>query len=223
MRKVWLTMVIGAAAFALSAGSAHAQYNFAKKANKYQATVVPAYAACTVPNGNTTTGGLALPTCGAAVINDTVCNFDVSNPAKPAGQGSLQAVVTGKGATLDIKLQAKLQGLSAGCVGQTLCISPNVRISTQGCSPAQANGCTVLEALTNPFPSLGTGVCGVVDDKGKLQIKTTVNTSIGGMDPAITGGSNLALDLSRVGLRRTTGPSLPAAGAMSFSAGVGGN
>lgn len=220
MRKIWFAMAIGAAAMAVSS-NAHAQYNFAKKANKYQATVVPAYAPCTVPNGSTTTGALALPTCGAAVINDTVCNFDVSDPAKPAGQGSLQAVVAGKGATLDIKLQAKLQGLSAGCIGQTLCISPNVRISTAGCNPAQADGCTVLENLTNPFPSLGAGVCGVVDDKGKLQIKTTVDTSIG--SDAIAGGNNVALDLARVGLRRTTGPSLPAAGAMSFSAGVGGN
>lgn len=221
MSKVFAFIGIGVAAVVVSAGSAHAQYNFAKKANKYQATVVPSYQACTVPNGNTTTGALALPTCGAAVPVDTVCNFDVSDPAKPAGQGSLQAVVAGKGATLDIKLQAKLSGLSAGCIGQTLCISPNVRISTAGCNPPQANGCTVLETLTNPFPSLGAGVCGVVDDKGKLSIKTTVDTSIG--SDAISGGNNVALDLARVGLRRTTGPSLPAGNAVSFSAGIGGN
>jgi len=220
MRKSVFTIGLGVVALAMTAGSAQAQYNFAKKANKFQSTLVPQYAACAASD-TTTTGVVPLPACSPAVRSDSVCGYDVSDPLKPAGQGSVQAVVAGKGATLDMKLQVKLQGLSAGCIGETLCIVPSVRVATAGCADADPNGCTVLEVLTNPFASLGAGACGVVDDKGKLQIKTTVDTSAG--SDLISGGNNLALELARVGVRRTTGPSLPAANALTFTAGVGGN
>ncbi|MEW6268769.1 MAG: hypothetical protein AB1689_05660, partial [Thermodesulfobacteriota bacterium] len=208
MRKSVLAVALGALAVVLTAGSASAQYAYPKKGNKFQSTMVTAYAACAASN-DTTTGAVPLPACHPAVPNDTVCGFDVTNPAKPLGQGQLQGVVTGKGATADVKLQVKLQGLNAGCIGQTLCIVPFVRASSQGCASGDPGGCTVLEALTNPFNIPGPG-CGVVDAKGKLQIKTTVDTASGA--DIISGGNNLQLDLSRTGVRRTTGPSLPPAG-----------
>jgi len=218
MRKLVLTIGLGIAAVVLTAGSAKAQYQFPKKANKYQATMVTAYAACTAPN-DTTTGALALPACHPATPNDTVCGFDVSNPAKPLGQGQLQATVSGKGATVDIKLQVKLQGLTAGCIGETLCIAPFLRASSLGCASADPGGCTTLESLSNPF-ALGAAACGVVDSKGKLQIKTSVNSVIPGLIP---GNTHLTIDLGRSGVRRTTGASLPAAGALTFSAGLDAN
>lgn len=199
-----------------AATGALAQMQVAKKANKFQANLVQAFAACAAPN-DTTTGVLALPACAPAVPVDTVCGFDVSDPAKPAGQGSVQAVVAGKGATADIKLQAKLQGLNAGCIGETLCIVPFVRASSLGCTSANPGGCTTLEALTNPFALSGPG-CGVVDDKGKLQIKTTLEAVIPGLVP---GGTHFTIDLARTGVRRTTGASLPSS--LTFSAGLDAN
>ena len=216
MRKTFLTAVLGIAATGLLATSAHAQFNFPKKANKFQSTMVTAYAPCTASN-DTTTGALGLPACHPAPRNDTVCGFDVSDPAKPLGQGQLQAIVAGAGDKLDIKLQVKLQGLDAGCIGQTLCIAPFLRASGTGCTSGDPGGCTTLEALTNPFALSGPG-CGVVDDKGKLQIKTTVDTVLG-ID-LITPGTRLTLDLARTGVRRTTGPSLPAAGTLTFASGL---
>ncbi|MBY0278286.1 hypothetical protein K2Z84_23405 [Candidatus Binatia bacterium] len=216
MRRMFLTAALAIATFGLAASSAHAQFNYPKKANKFQATMVTAYAPCTASN-DTTTGALGLPACHPAVRSDTVCGFDVSNPAKPLGQGQLQATVAGAGDKLDIKLQVKLQGLDAGCIGQTLCIAPFLRASSTGCVSGDPNGCTTLEALTNPFALSGPG-CGVVDSSGKLQIKTTVDTALG-ID-LITPGTHLTLDLARTGVRRTTGPSLPAAGALTFSAGL---
>jgi hypothetical protein len=216
MRRLVLGIAAGVAVFGLTAGSAKAQFNYPKKANKFQATMVTSYAACTA-NNDTTTGALALPACHPAVRNDPVCGFDVTDPAKPLGQGQLQATVAGSGDKLDIKLQVKLQGLNAGCIGQTLCISPFLRASSTGCASGDPNGCTTLEALTNPF-ALGGAGCGVVDDKGKLQIKTTVDTVLN-VD-LITPGTHLSLDLSRTGVRRTTGPSLPPAGTLTFSAGL---
>ena len=216
MRKFFLTAVAGIAALGLGASAAHAQFNFPKKANKFQSTMVTSYAPCAAPN-DTTTGALGLPACHPAVPNDTVCGFDVSDPAKPLGQGQLQAVVAGAGTKLDIKLQVKLQGLNAGCIGETLCIAPFLRASSTGCTSGDPGGCTTLEALTNPFALSGPG-CGVVDAKGKLQIKTTVDTALG-ID-LITPGSRLTLDLARTGVRRTTGPSLPAAGTLTFSSGI---
>ena len=82
---------------------------------------------------------------------------------------------------------------------------------------ADPNGCTTLESLTTPFALSGPG-CGVVDSKGKLQIKTTVDTALG-VD-LITQGTHLTLDLARTGVRRTTGPSLPAAGTLTFASGL---
>ncbi|HEY8518356.1 MAG TPA: hypothetical protein VIS07_22815 [Candidatus Binatia bacterium] len=215
MRRSVIAVAI-ATTVVLTAGSASAQYAYPKAGNKYQATLVTAYAPCNAPN-TTTSGAVALPACSPAVPNDTVCGFDVSNPAKPTGQGQIQATVAGKGAKADIKLQVKLQGLSAGCIGQTLCIVPSVRASSGACADNNPGGCTVLEALSNPFP-LGGAACGVVDAKGKLQIKTTVDTAAG--TDLISGGNRLQLDLSRSGVRRTTGPSLPPAGALTFAAGV---
>jgi hypothetical protein len=216
MNRMFLTAALGIVTVGLVASSAHAQFNFPKKANKFQATMVTAYGPCTASN-DTTTGALALPACHPAPRSDTVCGFDVSNPAKPLGQGQLQATVAGAGAKLDIKLQVKLQGLDAGCIGQTLCIAPFVRASSTGCTSADPAGCTTLEALTNPFALSGPG-CGVVDSSGKLQIKTTVDTATG-VD-LITPGTHLTLDLARTGVRRTTGPSLPAAGTLTFSSGL---
>jgi hypothetical protein len=216
MRRRMLAIGLGITVLALTAGSAKAQYQFPKKANKYQATMVTAYAPCTASN-DTTTGVLALPACHPAAPNDTVCGFDVTNPAKPLGQGQLQAVVTGKGATVDVKLQVKLQGLTAACIGQTLCITPFLRASSLGCVSGDPGGCTTLESLSNPFPI---GACGVVDSKAKLQIKTTVNTIIPGLIP---GSTHLSLDLARTGVRRTTGPSLPAGGTLTFAAGLDAN
>jgi hypothetical protein len=216
MRKFFLTAVAGIASLGLGASAAHAQFGFPKKANKFQATMVTSYAPCAAPN-DTTTGVLGLPARHPAVPNDTVCGFDVSDPAKPLGQGQLQAVVAGAGDKLDIKLQVKLRGLSAGCIGQTLCISPFLRASSTGCVSGDPGGCTTLESLTSPFSLSGPG-CGVVDDKGKVQIKTTVDTALG-VD-LITPGNRLTLDLARTGVRRTTGPSLPAAGTPTFSAGL---
>lgn len=216
MRKLFLTAVSGIAILGLGASAANAQFNYPKKANKFQSTMVTGYAPCAAPN-DTTTGALGLPACHPAVRNDTVCGFDVSDPTKPLGQGQLQAVVAGAGAKLDIKLQVKLQGLDAGCIGQTLCIAPFLRASSTGCASADPNGCTTLEALTTPFALSGPG-CGVVDAKGKLQIKTTVDTALG-VD-LITPGTHLTLDLARTGVRRTTGPSLPAAGTLTFASGL---
>lgn len=218
MRKAMLTIGLGIAAVAVMATGAQAQFQFAKKANKFQATMVQAYAACTAPN-DTTTGVLALPACHPAVPQDTVCGFDVSDPLKPKGQGQLQAVVTGKGDKVDIKLQVKLQGLTSGCIGETLCITPFLRASSLGCASGDPGGCTTLEGLTSPFALTGSG-CGVVDSKGKLQIKTTVNTVIADLIP---GGTHFTLDLARTGVRRTTGPSLPLAGTLTFSAGLDAN
>jgi hypothetical protein len=213
---MFLTVAAGVATLGLAASSAHAQFNFPKKANKFQATMVTAYGPCTASN-DTTTGALPLPACHPAPRNDTVCGFDVSNPAKPLGQGQLQATVAGAGDKLDIKLQVKMQGLDAGCIGQTLCLAPFVRASSTGCASGDPGGCTTLESLTNPFALGGTG-CGVVDASGKLQIKTTVDTAT--TIDLISPGSHLTLDLARTGVRRTTGPSLPAAGTLSFAAGV---
>jgi hypothetical protein len=216
VKKTFFTIGLGLAAVVMMTSSASAQFAFPKKANKFQSTLVPAYALCNVPNTNTT-GATPLPACSPAVFNDTVCSFDVSNPLKPLGQGQIQAVVAGAKDKLDIKLQAKLQGLSAGCIGETLCITPAVRASSRGCANGDPGGCTVQEVFTNPF-ALSGPACGVVDAKGKLQIKTTVDTAAG-ID-LISPGNFLTLDLTRTGLRRTTGPSLPAAGTLTFSAGL---
>lgn len=218
MNKVLLTATVGVIAVGLGASGAQAQMRVAKKANKYQATMVTSFAPCTAPN-DTTTGVLALPACAPATPQDTVCGFDVSDPAKPAGQGQLQATVAGKGATADIKLQVKLQGLNAGCIGQTLCITPFIRASSLGCTSNNPGGCTTQDAFTQPFALSGSG-CGVVDDKGKVQIKTTVNSVIPGLVP---GSTHLTLDLGRTGVRRTTGPSLPPAGTLTFAAGLDAN
>lgn len=214
MNKALLTVTFGLVAVGLTASGAHAQMAVVKKANKYQATMITAFAPCAAPN-DTTTGVLALPACHPAAPQDTVCGFDVSDPAKPAGQGQLQATAAGG----DVKLQVKLQGLNAGCIGQTLCITPFLRASSLGCASGDPGGCTTLESLTTPF-ALGASGCGVVDAKGKLQIKTTVNTAIPGLVP---GGTHLTIDLARTGVRRTTGPSLPAAGTLTFAAGLDAN
>ena len=112
MHKLFLTAAAGIAILALGTSTAHAQFNFPKKANKFQSTMVTGYAPCAAPN-DTTTGALGLPACHPAVRNDTVCGFDVSDPTKPLGQGKLQATGAGAGTKLDIKLKGKLQGRDA--------------------------------------------------------------------------------------------------------------
>jgi hypothetical protein len=218
MSKRLLTAACALIAVGMAAGSASAQMPVPKKAKKFQANLVTAFAGCAAPN-DTTTGVLALPACHPAVPNDTVCGFDMSDPANPAGQGQVQASVAGKGATADIKLKVKLQGLNAGCIGQTLCVKPFLRATSLACLSGDVGGCTTLEALTNPF-ALSGPACGVVDAEGALQIKTTVETAVPGLVP---GGTHLTIDLSRTGVVRTTGPSLPGGQQLTFAAGIDAN
>jgi hypothetical protein len=108
--------------------------------------------------------------------------------------------------------------MDAGCIGETICVFAAVTVSSTACASGDPDGCTVLAALTNPFP-LGGPACCVVDIKGNCKIKTTAETVIGS---DVFNGKNITIGLKTLGLRRTSAvnsPS-PAAGQPSFVAGL---
>jgi hypothetical protein len=222
MRRFIIGLVATTAAVGLAAAVAHAQLPVPQKANKAQATLVQAFEPCSAPNDSVDAPGLpiALPACSPAAPQDPGCTFG------PKGQGQIQTVVTGsaKSGKQDLKIQAKLQNLAAGCIGETLCFQTSVTASTDNCTSGNPNGCTILDVLTNPFPlGIAPGfptACCTVDAKGKCQIKTTLNTIIGAQ--FFTGQSNVSLGLNQLGVVRTSSVNSPAppGNGYSFTAGL---
>jgi hypothetical protein len=158
------------------------------KAKKFQASLVTAYNACSAPN-DTTAGGLPLPACHPAVPSDDTCTID----SKGGGKVAAKADPAG-----DIAVKVKLKGIG-GCDGETLQGLASTRVTTNNCSSADPNGCTIVD-LTD-FNITATSAC--VIDKGKCQIKTTVNANY---PLAITAGKSTSFTINGVALNRTTGP-----------------
>lgn len=208
--KSLVVVVAGvAAAIVLSYVNAGAQLPGPTKSKRYLATFVQAFAPCTSPN-DTTTGAIQLPACHPAVPVDTGCTFG------PNGKGTGNALVLPPDGTnpQDVSLYGRLVGLSAGCEGETLCVSATIVVSTVGCTSGDAAGCT-MSTLTD-FP-IGTGNngCGVVQN-GRVKLRTSVNTAFG----AEVLNSNTVIQIRGVGIKRITSVNSPAPSASSFESGL---
>ena len=179
------------------------------KSKRYLATFVQAFQPCTMVNDQTT-GAIQLPACHPAVPLDTTCTFG------PEGRGTGSALVLPPDGTnpQDVSLRGRLVGLSAGCEGETLCVSATIVVSTVGCQSGDAAGCT-MSTLTD-FP-IGTGNngCGVVQN-GKVKLRTTVNTAFG----AEVLNSNTVIQIRGVGVKRITSLNSPAPASSSFESGL---
>ena len=164
------------------------------KAKKFQGSLVSAYVECTAPN--TTTVGVGLAACQPADLVDDVCSIQAD------GGGKLQAKADTK--VGDLKVKAKLKGI-ANCEGETLCVVASVRVTTNNCTAGP--DCTVVDL--NDFPLVGGPIpaCCTVD-KGKCNIKTTLNSAL--PVPALALGQNTSFEVDGCGLTRTTGTSSPA-------------
>jgi hypothetical protein len=175
-------MIVGGTVLAMGfvVGAAMGLDNEPKKANKYQATGVNAYAECTAPTG-TTAGALPLPAC-VAVDSGTVCQFSDKGSAKFASK-----------AKDDVSLSVKVGGLvGAFCDGQVLQATADIQATTNDCTAGAAPRCSTVTLAGFPIPG---ATCTVA--KGKCQIKTTVNTAAPG---TIVPGKNTAIRLGSVAL-----------------------
>lgn len=206
-----LAGVVGvvAAAVVVSHVNAQAQLPGPKKSKRYQATFVQAFAPCTMAN-DTTTGAIMLPACHPAVPVDTGCTFG------PDGKGNGEAMVLPPDGVnpQDVSLRGRLVGLSAGCEGETLCVSATIVVSTVGCSSGDADGCTMSTLTDFPIGS-GNNGCGVVQN-GKVKLRTTVNTAFG----LEVLNSNTVIQIRGVGIKRITSVNSPAPSASSFESGL---
>jgi hypothetical protein len=130
------------------------------KANKIQGEFVEAYDPCTAVNVVT---GNGFPACTPAVPSDPVCGFGVK------GAGKFQAKADTK--LGDVKLKAKLEGLSPTCNGIPLTLRTTIRATPEDCGGGQK--CTVVDLEEIPLVA-----CIVA--KGVCSINTTVNTQLPG-------------------------------------------
>lgn len=204
-RLVAIGAVVAAAVLAQQT-DAGAELPGPKKAKHYMTSFVEAFAPCTSAN-DTTTGAIALPACHPAVPVDTSCGFG------PDGRGTGSALVLPKEGTepQDVDLRGRLVGLSAGCEGETLCLTATIVVTTVGCASGDAAGCT-MSTLTD-F-AIGNG-CDVVTN-GKAKLRTTVNTAFG----AEVLNSNTVIQIRGVGIRRTSSVNSPAPSSSSFESGL---
>lgn len=208
-RRLVVIVAVVAGSIALQFGNAAADLPGPTRAKRFLTTFVQAFQPCTSTNDHTT-GAIMLPSCHPAVPVDTSCTFG------PDGRGTGTALVLTAvgGQPQDISLRGRLVGLSAGCEGETLCVSATLVVSTVGCNSGDAAGCTMM-TLTD-FP-IGTPVsgCGVVQD-GRVKLRTTVNTAFG----AAVLNSNTVIQLRGVGIKRTSSVNSPAPSASSFESGL---
>ncbi len=141
-----------------------------KKANKVQMTLVGAYEACPVGSVNDTTGGLGLPACSPAIPSGGPCLIDFTK-----GGGKVQA----KSKNGDIDIKAKAKGIQ-GCDGEAVCVFASFNATSDNCTVGA--DCTTVELTDFPV-TLGAGCAAI--SKGKVKIKTTLNTQLpGAVDPA---------------------------------------
>lgn len=177
----------GVAALAMVAMPALGQRSTPKKANKFQITVVQGVEACTA--STTTTGGTVnLPACDVQP-SDSLCRFTTKN-GKLKGKGLILAKTKD-----DVSVKAKLVGLNDECNGESLCAIASFRSTQDNCT--SGDSCTAEDQTDFP---LGVACCTV--DKGKCQIKTTINESIPG---AINPANNQSFIINGAGFARTGG------------------
>ncbi len=205
-RKLVVVGAVVAASIVLQHAQASADLPGPKRARHYMASFVPAFAPCTLPS-DTTTGAIVLGACHPAVPVDQSCGFG------PTGRGTGTGLVLPpeEGEPQDISIRGRLVGLSAGCEGETLCVTVSAVVTTVGCSSGDPAGCTI-ETLTD-FP-LGNG-CGTVQN-GKVKLRTTVNTAFG----AEVLNSNTVIQIRGVGVRRTSSVNSPAPSGNTFESGL---
>lgn len=208
-QKLIVLLAVVAGAIVFHGASAHADLPGPKKAKHYTASFVPAFAPCTSSN-DTTTGAIQLPACHPAVPVDATCTFG------PDGRGNGTALVLDPVGSdpQDIAIRGRLIGLSAGCEGETLCVSATLVVSTVGCASGDADGCTMSTLTDFPIGTPSTG-CGVVSN-GKVKLRTTVNTAFN----AAVLNSNTVIQIRGVGVRRTSSVNSPAPSASSFESGL---
>ena len=208
-RKLAVVVAVAAASIATSGKSARADLPGPTRAKHYMASFVQAFAPCTMAN-DTTTGAIQLPACHPAVPVDTTCTFG------PGGRGTGSALVLPDDGInpQDVSLRGRLVGLSAGCEGETLCVSATIVVSTVGCDSGDADGCTMSTLTDFPIGTGGNG-CGVVED-GKVKLRTTVNTAFG----AEVLNSNTVIQIRGVGVRRVSAVNSAAPSASSFESGL---
>lgn len=209
MRVAGIAAAVVAAVVA-SHASAHAQsLPGPKKSKLYQATFVQAFTPCGSTN-DTTTGAISLPACHPAIPVDTGCTFG------PDGKGNGMAMVLPADGVnpQDVELRGRLVGLSAGCEGETVCVSATIVVSTVGCASDDPAGCTMTTLTDFPIGS-GNNGCGVVTN-GKVKLRTTVNTAFN----AEVLNSNTVIQIRGVGIKRTTSVNSPAPSSSSFESGL---
>jgi len=151
--------------------------NEPKKANKYQATLVNAYDACTAAS-ELTGGGTPLPACPAVDSSGGSCNFGEK------GSGKAQAK-----AKDDVALKLLAKGLE-NCDGTTLQAVATIQATTNNCTVSAR--CTTVTISNFAIPG---ATCLV--DKGKCLIKGTVNEFAPG---TITPNENTNITIGSVGL-----------------------
>jgi hypothetical protein len=207
--KLVVIVAVVAGTLALPRTSAAASLPGPRRAKHFMTSFVQALAPCTSPNDQTT-GAIMLPACHPAVPIDTSCGFG------PEGRGTGSALVlTAVGSDpQDIELRGRLVGLSAGCEGETLCLSATLVVSTVGCNSGDAAGCT-LQTLTDFSIGIPPNGCGVVHN-GIVKLRTTVNTAFN----AAVLNSNTVIQVRGVGIRRTTSVNAQAPSASSFESGL---
>lgn len=165
MRKLRWQEAVGAAVIvAFAAGSALGDRQEPKKANKVQMTLVGAYEECDPGDVNDTTGGsVGLPACSPAVPSGGPCGID----AKGGGK------VLAKAKNGDVDIKAKAKGIT-GCEGESVCVFASFQATADNC----VNGADCTAITLTDFP-VTLGGCQPVT-KGKVNIKTTLNTEIPG-------------------------------------------
>jgi len=170
---------------ALMVSPAFGVRNTPAKAGKYSIEVIQGVEVCSAAN-TTAPGLLATQACDPVVPSDPGCVFGVK------GKGKISAKIDKTG---DIAVQAKISGIEPTCEGETLCAVASVRTSQNNC--ASTGDCSTINQVNLP---LGVA-CGPVT-KGKLGVKTTVNTALPG---ALVAGNAAEFTIGEVGLSRTGG------------------
>jgi len=163
----------------LVASAATAAHNEPAKAKGIKGAFVTAHQPCVVPDSFTSS---FIPACPPAIQGNS-CNFTAK------GSGKFSVSVSGKGATRDVKIRAKLAGVS-GCDGETLNLVADMRTTADDCGGVS---CTTIDVLGFPV-----GSCTVA--AGECAIKTTLNTLDPGM---VQAGKNTAFTI--LGIRVTHG------------------
>lgn len=186
-----LRCVLSVIALAASAGAYHDE---PRRAKALKAPLVTAYQPCTSPNTQTL-GFPALPACHPAVRMDSLCGFTSQSTLSGYGKAAAKSKPNG-----DFAVSISAKGLSAGCEGQTLCGVVRVRATTHRCAEGP---CTVADLdFTSTSP---TACCTVLS--GVCVVQTTINSEVLG---TLIVGDRTGLEVYGFGLRRVTGPNLPA-------------